>query len=180
MADKRNKILVSFVFFLAIKYVLSIVIQLQIASIHSHNQAFMMMIIFDGECKCQPRRRTLWRYGRVKESVDQHFLGDKPTTYSPRMIKERIRLNKETYFHLFHVPCPLLKNSGTQMELGINVKIQVAITLSRLSNGNTLKMCGEMYGLTKPTTSIIVRNCCEAIKILLKPFGIPKINKITN
>ena len=63
------------------------------------------------------------------------------------------------------------------MELGIDVKTQVVVTLSKLSTRNTLRMCGEIYGLVEPTTSIIVRNCYEAIKILLKPLVFQKLTK---
>ena len=38
-------------------------------------------------------------------------------------------------------------------------------------------MCGEIYELAEPTISIIVRNCCEAIKILLKPLVFQKLTK---
>ena len=63
------------------------------------------------------------------------------------------------------------------MELRIDVEIQVAVTLSRLSIGNTLRMYGEIYGLAQPTTFVIVKNCCEAIKILLKPLVLQKLTK---
>ena len=63
------------------------------------------------------------------------------------------------------------------MELGIDVEIQLVVTLSRLSIGNTLRMYREIYGLAKPTTFIIIRNCCEAIKILLKPVIFQKLTK---
>jgi hypothetical protein len=63
------------------------------------------------------------------------------------------------------------------MELGIDVETHVVVTLSRLSTENTLRMCGEMFGLVESTTSIIVRKCCEAIKILVKLLVFPKLTK---
>ena len=93
------------------------------------------------------------------------------------MIKERIQLNKETYLHLCHVLCPLLEKSGTQMKLGIDVKIQITVTFSKLSTKNTLRMCGKRNELAQPTTSIIVRNCCKVIKIHLKPLVFQKLTK---
>ena len=39
-------------------------------------------------------------------------------------------------------------------------------------------MCGKMYRLVEPTTSIIVRNCCKAIKTLLKPLIFQKLTKL--
>ena len=69
MADRKNIILVSLVFFFAVQYVSSTVIQLQIANIHTQNQAFMMIIILMVDVDAGPKR-TLWRYGRVKGIVD--------------------------------------------------------------------------------------------------------------
>jgi len=38
-------------------------------------------------------------------------------------------------------------------------------------------MCGEMYSLAESTTSVIVRKCCEAIKVLIKPLVFQKLTK---
>ena len=63
------------------------------------------------------------------------------------------------------------------MDLGIDIEIQVVVTLTRLSTGNTLRMYGEIYGLAESTTSIIIREYCKAIKVLVKPLVFPKFNK---
>ena len=42
---------------------------------------------------------------------------------------------------------------------------------------NTLRMCDEMYGLAETTSSVIVRKCYEAIRILLKPLVFVKLTK---
>ena len=61
------------------------------------------------------------------------------------------------------------------MDLGIDIETQVVVILTRLSMGNTLKMCGEMYGLAESTTSIIIRECCKTIKVLVKSLVFPKL-----
>jgi hypothetical protein len=38
-------------------------------------------------------------------------------------------------------------------------------------------MCGEVHGIAKSTTSIIVREFCSTIKKHLKPLEIPKLTK---
>ena len=93
------------------------------------------------------------------------------------MIKERVRLNYKTFKYVCEVVQPMLEKSGTRMELGIDVETQVAVTLSRLSTGKTLRMCCEMYGLAKSTASVIVRKYCEAIRVLLKPLVFVKLTK---
>ena len=84
------------------------------------------------------------------------------------MIKKMLRLNFDTFVYLCEVLRPMLQRDGTRMKLGIDVKTQIDVTLSRLSTKNTLKMCKKMYGLVESTTSVIVRKCYEAIKVLVK------------
>ena len=94
-----------------------------------------------------------------------------------QMIKEMLRLSSDIFVYLCEVLRPMLQREGIRMELGIDVETQVAVTLSRLSTGNTLRMCGEVYGLAESTTSVIVMKCCEAIKVLVKPLVFPKFTK---
>ena len=57
------------------------------------------------------------------------------------------------------------------------MEIHVLIIFLRLSTKNILRMYGKIYGLAEPTTSIIAKNCCEAIKILLNPLVFKKLTK---
>ena len=59
---------------------------------------------------------------------------------------------------------------NTRLRDSVLVECRVAITLYRLGSGNTLIMIADLFGLGESTTSIIVRECCEAIRILLKPL----------
>lgn len=43
------------------------------------------------------------------------------------------------------------------------------MALARLGSGNSLQMVGELYGVVENTTSIMVREFCEAIREHLKP-----------
>ena len=177
MAHRRREVLLSLVYVLALKYVLNVVWQLQAVNLQNLNHSMMMMMFIILEADARPRTRSLWRYGRMKGFVQRHFESGKPTSFSPHMIKERVRLNYETFKYVCEVVRPMLEKSGTRMELGIDVETQVAVTLSRLSTGNTLRMCGEMYGLVESTASVIVRKCCEAIRVLLKPLVFVKLTR---
>jgi hypothetical protein len=162
MATSREKTLVSLVYVLALKYAL---FSFQTVTLTIVNQNMMMMWFFILKANARPRSRSLWCYGRVKGFVQRHFISGQTSFFSPRMIKERLRLSSDTFVYLCEVLSPMLQKDKPRMELGIDVETQVAVTLSRLSTGNTLRMCGEMYGLAESTTSIIVRKCCEAIKM---------------
>jgi hypothetical protein len=47
------------------------------------------------------------------------------------------------------------------MRKNIHVEIEIAIALAQLNSGNYLQICGKVYGITKNTTSIIVRELCS-------------------
>ena len=173
----RREVLLSLVYVLALKYVVNVVWQLQAVNLQNLNLSMMMMMFIILEADARPRRRSLWRYGRMEGFVQRHFESGKPTSFSSHMIKERVRLNYETFKYMCKVLQPMLEKLGTRMEFGIDVETQVAITLSRLSTGNTLRMCGEMYGLVESTSFVIVRKCCEAIRVLLKPLVFQKLTK---
>jgi hypothetical protein len=63
------------------------------------------------------------------------------------------------------------------MRENIPVKVIVAMTLTKLGSGNSLQMCGEVYGIAESMASIIVREFCVAIKKHLKLLVIPKLTK---
>ena len=92
------------------------------------------------------------------------------------MFRDRLRVNKESFFFLCQFLEPHIKKKNTQMTKSIDVQTRVAVTLSRLATGNTLSMIGDLYGIAQSTTSIIVRECCKAIKKHLLPRVIEKLS----
>jgi hypothetical protein len=48
---------------------------------------------------------------------------------------------------------------------------------TRLGSGNSLQMCGEVYGIAESTTSIIVREFIATIKKHLKALVIPNLTR---
>jgi hypothetical protein len=59
----------------------------------------------------------------------------------------------------------------------ILVKTQVPIALTSLDSGNTLQMCGEMYGLVESITFIIIKDFYATIRKHLKHLVIEKLTK---
>ena len=68
----------------------------------------------------------------------------------------------------------VLKKKNTHLRESINVECRIAVTLSRLATGNSLRMIEDVYGIGLNTTSIIMRECCEAIAIQQQPLVFPK------
>jgi hypothetical protein len=69
---------------------------------------------------------------------------------------------------------PSIGKISTPMNQTIDVDTCVAITFTRLATGNTLSTIANLYGIIKSTTSVIVRKCCEAMKMHLKPLVFEK------
>jgi hypothetical protein len=60
------------------------------------------------------------------------------------------------------------------------VKARVAMALARLGSGNSLQICGKVYGIVESMASIIVREFYVVNRKHLKPLATPKLirNKI--
>lgn len=52
----------------------------------------------------------------------------------------------------------------------IPINFKIPITLHRLDSGDTLHTLADLYGISRPSASIIVRKTYEWIKKLLGPF----------
>ena len=63
---------------------------------------------------------------------------------------------------------PVLEKKNTHLRDSILVECRVAIILYLLGSSNTLIMIADLFKLGESKTSIIVRKCCKAIRILLK------------
>ena len=60
------------------------------------------------------------------------------------------------------------------MTASVDVETIVDVTLTRLATVNILSMIGDLYGIVESTASVIVRECCKAIKKQLFPIVIKK------
>ena len=86
------------------------------------------------------------------------------------VFQKRCRINLSTFKYLYNLLGPVLGKNNTYFRDSISVECKVAITLYCLGSGNTLIMIANLFGIGESTTSIIVRECCEAIRILFKPL----------
>jgi hypothetical protein len=72
---------------------------------------------------------------------------------------------------------PSISKISTHMNQIVDVETRAAITLIRLAAGNTLSTIADLYGVAESTISVITRDCCEAMKIHLKPLVFEKLTK---
>ncbi len=98
--------------------------------------------------------------------MEKQLLGN----YLAKMFKQQTKLILETFQFLCNIVGPSLGRVDSCMKSCIPIETWVAIALFHLSNGYTLQICGEIYGVVESTTSINVGDFCATIKKHLKPL----------
>ena len=92
------------------------------------------------------------------------------------MFQDRMRVNKDTFSFLCETLGPNIKKFDTPMTANVDVETRVVVVLVMLATCNTLSMIGDLYGIAESTASVIVRECCKAIKEQLLSIVIEKMN----
>ena len=169
--NRRQNVLVSLVLVLALKLVFNSILMRMQAAQHLNDLSILLMVFLSEEDDLRPRIRTLWRHNRQQGFLQNQLLGG----YTENMFQDRLRVNKQTFFFLCQFLEPYIQKKNTQMTRSIDVETRVAVTLARLATGNTLSMIGDLYGTAESTVSVIVRECCKAIKDHLLPIVIEKL-----
>ena len=93
---------------------------------------------------------------------------------SEEVFRKQCQVNLSTFKYLCNFLGPVLGKKNIHLRDSILVECRVVITLYRLGSDNTLIRIADLFGLGENTTSIIVKECSEAIRILLKPLVIKK------
>jgi hypothetical protein len=171
--SQRQKILISLVLFLGLKAVFYSILSLMETSMLGNDLAILLMATIIMEENTRPRVRTVWKHRRQQGFLQNQLLG----SYSDKLFRSRLRLNKQTFFFLCQILMPSIGKISTHMNQTVDVETRVAITLTRLATGNTLSTIADLYGVAESTASVIVRECCEAMKIHLKPLVFEQLNK---
>ena len=99
--------------------------------------------------------RSIWRFKRQQGFLRNHLLG----SYSYKMFRDQIKINKETFSLLCEILGPSIKKFDTPMTPNVDIATKVVVTLARLATGNKLSMIGDLYGIAQSTASVIIREC---------------------
>jgi hypothetical protein len=171
MDERRHKVLVCLVFFMAIRYVFSVVAILQQLALAQHYSAMTVMyaIMVEGDGVSRVAR-NVWMRDRTTFFLENQLFG----SYTSHLFRQHTRLLPETFEYLCGVLAPSLYRVDTNMRCAIPLKARVALSLCRLCSGNSLRGCAEIYGVHESTASIIVREFCMAVEKHLKPLVIEK------
>jgi hypothetical protein len=138
--ERRHKVLAALVFFMVIRCVVGVVATLQQLALQQHNVVMTLMFA-------------------INFLEHQLFV-----SYTVYMFRQHIRLLLETFEYLCGVLAPSLSPLHKCVRSSILLRDQVAISLNRLSSGNSLHGCGELYGIAQSTVSIIVKEFCAVVE----------------
>jgi hypothetical protein len=92
------------------------------------------------------------------------------------MFQQCTRLSFDTFCVLIRVVGLSLQQKNTNMRKNIPMEAIVVMVFARLSSGNSLQMCGEVYGIADTTTSIM-KEFCVVMRKNLKPLVILKLTR---
>ena len=152
VTTRRQNVLVSLVLFFALNFVFNSMLMHMQAIVHANDLSILLLVFLSLEDDSRPRIRSVWRYSRHKGFLQNHLL----QSYTTKMFRDRLRINKESFFFMCQFLEPHIKKKDTQMTESIDVQTRIAVTLVRLATGNTLSMIGDLYGIAESTTSVIV------------------------
>jgi hypothetical protein len=117
----------------------------------------MMMNVFIIVANGIIEERFVWNYEWTSGFMEGKLLGN----YLVKMFKQRTMLILTFFCYLCSIVVPSLGRVDFRVKSCIIIKRQVAIALFCLGSGNTLQICGEVYGVNENITSIIVRLLCN-------------------
>ena len=109
MDERRQKVLVAFVFFMAVRHVMAVVAILQKLALHQHYvgmaMVFAMMVAESGASR---RTRSIWMYDRSTLFADKLLFG----CYSVKLFKQHTRLLPETFDYFMRCFISIIKSLG--------------------------------------------------------------------
>jgi hypothetical protein len=154
------------------KYVIVGILALQKLAIFEQNVQMMMMAVFiiGGGQRRVTSRRSCWQFERHGGFMEHTLFG----SFSEVQFQRRMRVKISTFKYLCALLGPVLRKKDTRMRDSISVETRVAVTISRLGTGNSLVMIADLFKIGVSTASEIVRECCEAIRINLRPLVFQK------
>ena len=170
MDSRREHILVLLSICMIMKYVIMGILALQKVANFKHNVQMMMIAVFLMEKNQASSQRTRLKWQYYGGFLDYTLL----RSSSEEVFRKQCWINLSTFKYLCNLLAPILEKKNTHFRDSILVECRVAIILYRLGSGSTLIMIADLFGLEDSTTSTIVKECCKAIRILLKPLVFKK------
>jgi hypothetical protein len=101
-----------------------------------------------------------WSQERILSFLDQLLLG----LWTEKEFRKRQRVTYTTFRFLCERWRPYLKKEDTRFRVTVPVQERITMSLHRLGSGDGLQTIGDLYGVHKNTSSIIVREFYRAVR----------------
>jgi hypothetical protein len=147
---------------MVLKYVVVSTMAIQKTIMYHHIISIVMMAYFLFGSK----EMVVWKFDRPSGYVSQFLL----RSYHAKMFKDRVRVSRLTFIYLCHLFGLLLSKKDTKLRFCISIEYRIALTLHRLATGDILHTHADLYGISKSSASIIVREVYEGIKSVFRPL----------
>ena len=161
MDERKRRILVALVFFVAVGHVIAVVTILHKIALYEHYVAMTMvfatMVV---ESSTSRKTRSIWMYDRSIIFADRLLFG----SYSVKLFKQYIRLLYKTFDYLYGVLSPTLNRTYTNSRASNHLRNRIALSLNKFSSGNLLFSCTKTYGIYEKSASIIVKKIVQKLK----------------
>ncbi len=143
MDEYRHKILVAFYFYNVMYHTIRpVVAKLQWILIEQYWNMMNAMLFFMEFVDMALRVRNMWKHEKVVGYMNQLL-----ESFFEFFKKQETRLSYDTFRSLIRVVGSSFEWKNTHMRENIHVEIRIAMALALLSNGNSLQMCKEVYGI---------------------------------
>jgi hypothetical protein len=141
--------------------VVGVVATLQQLALQQHYVAMTLMFaVIVEQCGIIQGPRSILMHHRSTTFVECQLFG----SYTVYMFRQHTRLLPKTFEYLCGVLARSLSPSHRCVQSPIPLCDRIAISLNRLSSGNSLRGCGEIYGIAESTIFVIVREFCAAVE----------------
>ena len=127
---------------------------------------FVLSIMFNVliSRQCETRERLIWCKERSKHFWNQTV----KVVFKTNDWYENFRMRKETFEYLCNKLRTYVSKQQTKMRQPISVEERVAVTLWYLSTGSEFRTVAWLFGISKSSVCLIVRETCEAIVHVLQ------------
>ena len=86
--------------------------------------------------------------------------------------KENFRMSRSSFYELSELLGPFIERKTTHMRCPVSVETHVAVVLYYLSDEGRLRKVANAFGISRPSSSIIIRHVSRAITTHLGPLYI--------
>ena len=130
----------------------------------ARERAFFLFFLAISEHLHYSPQREVWTRER-----SSHWWEDIALTFTSEAWMQNFRMSQDTFSYVCEQLKATIQKEDTIMRKAICVKKRVAITLWFLATGTDYRTIGHLFGVSKATVCLVVKEVCSAIVYLMLP-----------